>query len=62
MLLLSLLLLLYIVATDYKCVSWFNNMDAYKLHREKARRELHKNDTNYFEQIQDATSHKATAV
>ena len=37
-------------------------MDADKAYREKARRELHKNNTSHIEQILEATSHKAEAV
>ena len=37
-------------------------MDANKTHREKARWELHKNSSSYFEQIFEATFHKTTAV
>ena len=34
---------------------WMHHMDTYKSHREKARRELHKNPTNYIDQILEAT-------
>ena len=33
-----------------------------KTHREKARWELHKNDTSYFEQILEAKPHETTAA
>ena len=39
-----------------------HHMDADKAYREKARRELYKNATNYIEQILEATSHKTAAV
>ena len=41
---------------------WMHHMDADKLYREKACRQLHKNAASYNEQILEATSHKATAV
>ena len=41
---------------------WMHHMVAKKMHREKARWELHKNTMNYLEQIQEATPHKITAV
>ena len=41
---------------------WMHNMDADKMHRENTIRELHKNVTNYAEQIIEATLHEATAV
>ena len=37
-------------------------MDADLAYREKARRELHKNDMNRFELILEATSHKTAAI
>ena len=37
-------------------------MDTDEAHKEKVRRELHKNATSYIEQIMEATSHKAAAV
>ena len=37
-------------------------MDVNKMHREKAKLELYKNTTNYFEQILEATPHKTTAL
>ena len=37
-------------------------MDVDKMYREKARRELHKNATSYFEQIQEAMPLESTAV
>ena len=43
------------------CV-WMHHMDASKTHREKAWWELHKNATNYLEQILEAASHKTAAV
>ena len=39
-----------------------HHMDADKTHREKARRELHKNATSYIEQILEATPHETTPV
>ena len=39
-----------------------HHMNAEKTHREKALRELHKNVTNYTEQILEATLHETTAV
>ena len=37
-------------------------MDANKMHREKARWELYKNATSYFEQILEVTPHKTIAA
>ena len=37
-------------------------MDSNKTHGEKARWELHKNATSYFEEILEATLHKIAAV
>ena len=37
-------------------------MDANKVYREKARRELHKNATSYIEQILEASPHKTAAL
>ena len=37
-------------------------MDANKVYREKAKRELLKNVKSYIEQIREATSHKTAAV
>ena len=37
-----------------------NHMDTDKTYREKARQELHKNDTNYIEQSLDAALDKTT--
>ena len=34
---------------------WMHNMDANKMHREKARLKLHKNSTSYIEQILNTT-------
>ena len=39
-----------------------HHMDTDWAYREKARRELHDNDMNPTEQIQEATSHKTAAV
>ena len=40
---------------------WMHHMDTYKMHRLKARLELHKNAMIYTEQIQEATHHESTA-
>ena len=47
------------------CVSptvGMHHMNTDKAYREKTRQELHKNTTNYTEQILEATSHKTAAV
>ena len=41
---------------------WMHHMDADKTHREKARRELHRNNTSYIEQILEVTPHETIAV
>ena len=41
---------------------WMHHMDVYKLLGEKARWELHKNSTCYFEQIPQATPHKIATI
>ena len=41
---------------------WMHHMDADKLYREKAKRELRKNALRYIEQILEAASHKTAAV
>ena len=41
---------------------WMYHMNTNKTYREKAKWELHKNDTSYFKQILEATPHKTTAV
>ena len=37
-------------------------IDVDKTHKEKARREMHKNSTSYIEQILEATPHETTVV
>ena len=47
------------------CVSstiWMHHMDADETYKEKARREQHKNDKSYTEQILKATSNETTVV
>ena len=41
---------------------WRHYMDADKTHREKARRELHKNAMSYIEQILEATPHEKNSI
>ena len=41
---------------------WMYNMDSNNMHREKARFELHKNDTSYREHILEATLYETTSV
>ena len=41
---------------------WMHHMDANKIHGAKAKWELCKNATRYFEQILEVTPHKTTAV
>ena len=41
---------------------WMHYMDANKTYGEKAGRQLHKNAASNFEQVLEATSHKAAAV
>ena len=47
-----------------RCVNttvWMHYKDIDKMHREEARWELRKNDTYYFEQIQEVIAHKTAA-
>ena len=41
---------------------WIHDMEANKMHREKARWELHQNSTSYIEQILETTQHKTIAI
>ena len=41
---------------------WMPHEDTYKMHREKAGYELHRNATSYFEQILEATPQTTAAV
>ena len=41
---------------------WMHHMDTNKMHREKARGELHKKAMSYLEQILETTPNKITAV
>ena len=38
-----------------RTTAWLHNVDADRMHREKARWEFHKNVTNYIEEIQKQT-------
>ena len=40
---------------------WMHYMDGDKMHKEKVRRELHRNDTSYIGQILDATHNETKA-
>ena len=41
---------------------WMYYLDANKMAREKARRQLHKNAASNIEQVQKATTHKAPTI
>ena len=41
---------------------WMPHMDPEKMHKEQARRPLHKNTVSYIEQILEKTHYETTAV